>query len=204
MLHKIKALPFTAACALLGATVATNANPYTVTIQPVGSNVVAMGGGQIDLTGLTFFFSFGQDPGIIPDLGVLSLSSSASLLVDGFSGISGPNSFGPGGFTLANTFSGPLVHLDPGLLLIGVPSGYSSDSVLATSKDTWDNATLASLGVTPGTYIWTWGTGADQSFTLDILATPAIPISPALPLFATGLGALGLLGWRRKRKAELA
>lgn len=27
------------------------------------------------------------------------------------------------------------------------------------------------------------------------------PIPPALPLFATGLGALGLLGWSRKRKA---
>jgi hypothetical protein len=28
------------------------------------------------------------------------------------------------------------------------------------------------------------------------------PIPAALPLFATGLGALGLLGWRRKRKAQ--
>ena len=27
------------------------------------------------------------------------------------------------------------------------------------------------------------------------------PIPAALPLFATGLGALGSLGWRRKRKA---
>ena len=26
------------------------------------------------------------------------------------------------------------------------------------------------------------------------------PIPAALPLFATGLGALGLIGWRRKRK----
>jgi hypothetical protein len=26
------------------------------------------------------------------------------------------------------------------------------------------------------------------------------PLPAALPLFATGLGALGLLGWRRKRK----
>lgn len=36
------------------------------------------------------------------------------------------------------------------------------------------------------------------------LATPATsetPLPAALPLFATGLGALGLLGWRRKRKA---
>jgi hypothetical protein len=48
----------------------------------------------------------------------------------------------------------------------------------------------------PGTYVWTWGTGADQSFTLEI----GTPLPAALPLFATGLGGLGLLGWRRKRK----
>ena len=30
----------------------------------------------------------------------------------------------------------------------------------------------------------------------------ATPIPTTLPLFATGLGALGLLGWRRKRKAQ--
>jgi hypothetical protein len=30
------------------------------------------------------------------------------------------------------------------------------------------------------------------------------PIPAALPLFASGLGALGLLGWRRKRKAQAA
>jgi hypothetical protein len=28
-----------------------------------------------------------------------------------------------------------------------------------------------------------------------------VPLPTALPLFATGLGALGLLGWRRKKKA---
>jgi hypothetical protein len=33
--------------------------------------------------------------------------------------------------------------------------------------------------------------------------TPAsTPLPAALPLFATGLGAMGLFGWRRKRKAE--
>jgi hypothetical protein len=30
----------------------------------------------------------------------------------------------------------------------------------------------------------------------------ATPLPAALPLFASGLGALGLLGWRRKRKAQ--
>jgi hypothetical protein len=34
----------------------------------------------------------------------------------------------------------------------------------------------------------------------DDISAQATPLPAALPLFATGLGALGLLGWRRKRK----
>ena len=35
--------------------------------------------------------------------------------------------------------------------------------------------------------------------------TPSpVPLPAPLPLFATGLAALGLLGWRRKRRAALA
>jgi hypothetical protein len=36
--------------------------------------------------------------------------------------------------------------------------------------------------------------------TTDVIGT-ATPLPAALPLFATGLGALGLVGWRRKKKA---
>jgi hypothetical protein len=41
----------------------------------------------------------------------------------------------------------------------------------------------------------TWAPVAAASVT-------ATPVPAALPLFVTGLGALGLLGWRRKRKAR--
>jgi hypothetical protein len=37
-----------------------------------------------------------------------------------------------------------------------------------------------------------------------LIAEGITPLPAALPLFATGLGALGLLGWRRKRKARAA
>ena len=46
---------------------------------------------------------------------------------------------------------------------------------------------------------------SDQLFVTAQSASTIVPLVPtplpaALPLFATGLGALGLLGWRRKRK----
>jgi hypothetical protein len=40
----------------------------------------------------------------------------------------------------------------------------------------------------------------DRSGTQVIATAEATPLPAALPLFATGVGALGLLGWRRKRK----
>jgi hypothetical protein len=81
---------------------------------------------------------------------------------------------------------------------VAVPLGYISDTDLGTSTFTILNRTIAQLDATPGTYTWTWGSAADQSFTIEIEATTPLPA--ALPLFATGLGALGLLGWRRKKK----
>ena len=50
----------------------------------------------------------------------------------------------------------------------------------------------------PGPPIYVVSNGAE--FSLDIVSA-ATPLPTALPLFATGLGGLGLLGWRRKRKA---
>ena len=40
-----------------------------------------------------------------------------------------------------------------------------------------------------------------DGFSFDYAAIVPIPLPGTLPLFATGLGALGLLGWRRKKTA---
>jgi hypothetical protein len=56
-------------------------------------------------------------------------------------------------------------------------------------------ATLVSESTTPFTFN---NTNITASAVSDV---EAVPLPAALPLFATGLGALGLLGWRRKRKA---
>ena len=41
----------------------------------------------------------------------------------------------------------------------------------------------------------------DETFVVTNVATNVTPLPAALPLFASGLAFLGLLGWRRKRKA---
>jgi len=48
-----------------------------------------------------------------------------------------------------------------------------------------------------------FGTNPDNTLGgfIDTVSVSAVPIPAALPLFAGGLGLLGLLGWRRKRNA---
>jgi len=46
--------------------------------------------------------------------------------------------------------------------------------------------------------------GSEASPIIDNVTVSETPIPAALPLFATGLGAFGLLGWRRKRKNAAA
>ena len=191
-----------AACALLiGGAAAANANPYVVTLEQVGPNVVATGSGAFDLTGLNFIGQGFDTIGLIPDLGYIYTSGTQLDLLYGGGTLVGPKTFGMGGVVVPNSSGGDTAGVNGLLGIILVPVAYVSGNNLSDSA-TYDSATFASLGVTPGTYVWTWGTGVDQSFTLEIGTATATPLPAALPLFATGLGALGLLGWRRKRKAQ--
>ena len=201
-MHKIASI---VAAFLVSGNIAANASPYVVTLEEVGSNVVATGSGNIDLTGLTLSGNVpNENSGVVPNLARLAVGgSSFTDLYSPSAPFSGPSSFGPGSsLTNANSESGSWVAL--GVFPnneIGVPTGYSSDSPLGNSTAIYNNATFASLGVTPGIYLWTWGNRPDQRFELDIGVT-AVPEPVAAPLFAAGLAALGLLHWRRKRKAQ--
>jgi hypothetical protein len=144
---------------------------YTVTLQQVGPNVVATGNGPINLTGLTFSQSFSENPLIKPGGGGTAIfTGPISSSVDAYVEPSGPTSFGSGFFsTSASSGSGDMVGLAKNPLgnFLGVPRGYVSGNHLSNMA-IYSGRTLASLGVTPGTYVWTWGAGTNQNFRLKV------------------------------------
>ena len=77
---------------------------------------------------------------------------------------------------------------------------------LATNEGTpvfWDQADPSGSGQQTESGVLLPDSPGTQTF--QILGSREVaetPLPAALPLFATGLGALGLLGWRRKRKAQ--
>ena len=81
-----------------------------------------------------------------------------------------------------------------------VPTGYISGAPLLTTS-TYTNASLSSLGVTPGTYTYTWGSGVDAD-TMTIVV--AVPEPSTWALAVTGL--LAAVGWSllRSRTKSIA
>lgn len=168
---------------------------YTVTLEEVGSNVVATGSGAINLKGLTFT-SLVQAPAFMrPEAATISLSQGIG---DGYRDFSGPSSFGSGSDTFASSSSGDFVGIDNISVVesvLWVPRGYVSGDLLSSSSR-YTNETFASLGVTPGTYIWRWGNGQNQNFTL-IIGGAGVPDS-GTTISLLGFGLLGLAALRRK------
>ena len=57
--------------------------------------------------------------------------------------------------------------------------------------------------MTPGVYEWTWGTGANQNFTIDIGVTPAVPEPSTWAMMLIGFAGFGYAAVRRKGAVRL-
>jgi hypothetical protein len=173
---------------------------YTVTLQQVGSNVVANGSGAINLTGLPINpITVSANSILIARRGDISTGPTFLSTVDIYAAVlTGPPNFGSGREVFPDTGSGDLVGISIDQALLFVPQGYVSNAALSDSM-TFNNATFASLGVTPGTYVWTWGDGADQRFTLQIgsVGVPGVPDGGST-VSLLGSALLGLAAFRRK------
>jgi hypothetical protein len=174
---------------------------FIVDITQVGANVVASGSGSIDTTDLTNkgsgFTSYGS--AVSASDGWLYITPGSVSNETGWQFSGGPTSFGSGGLHFASSETGDsFVFQAVGGDQIYLPSSYVSGSALSDTE-TWDTKTIASLGLTPGTYTWTWGNGADaDSFTLQI---GAVPEPATLSLLGAALVGIGAVRRRGKRSA---
>jgi len=178
-------------------------NGFTVTMQQEGTNVVATGSGELNLSALMLegsnYEAFPWVSGKGIELGPDSVNNKN---VWG-GGIISPSSFGSGRYS-GGIGSGSTVGCADGIdvdnvsitgVALIVPLGYVSDTALSDSA-TWSDETIAGLGLTPGTYTWSWGSGSTASFfTLDIVPEPD-------SMILLGVGGLAVAAYRRKIRAK--
>ena len=117
---------------------------------------------------------------------------------------------GPGFPSLITSFTGTFGGETIDALLPINTFGGNDNTLLSTISPE-----LSSMGISASasglTFRLFHSSGGDQSEVLfgssiepGVFSVSAVPLPGALPLFATGLGALALLTWRRKRKAVSA
>jgi hypothetical protein len=165
------------------------------------------------LNGLNYTASFG--PG-----GTLSVIGGVSGVPGGGSAVLETANIAQGTFQVAcndNGCSNGLgtvvadltnVNVNPSLLTVLGLSGIGplEGEVTLSNMKVGLNGTVSACFPTPSPTCSFHSTSMDSQITNFPAAEPPgeIPLPAALPLFASGLGALGMLGWRRKRKAAAA
>ncbi|MGH9448407.1 MAG: hypothetical protein ACRD3O_22220 [Terriglobia bacterium] len=134
------------------------------------------------------------DAQIQPRYGIIATGSTSGSPSYQYTGISGPASFGNGSYTPASSATGNAVAVVGTDHYLWLPVYGPPASMSFSGTATFDGQTFASLGITPGTYTWTWDNGAN-SFVVDVPSAAAEPGSLLL------LGIVLLAGlWLERRR----
>lgn len=187
---------------------------YTIHIQQIGPNVQVVGSGSLDLAALT---PTAMAPGgsligsIEPNLARVTFPVTVPNSLTAWQmvgGAPGPADFGIGPNAVASTSSDDgLMFLPDFGALIYLPTTYVSNNPL-NSGMWFVGQSLASLGLTPGTYTWNFNNGAHaDSVIVQIDPAPPVPPAPTAIPTLSEWGLLGLsalmaalgLGWLRRR-----
>jgi hypothetical protein len=172
---------------------------FIMTISQVGSDVVGTGSGTLNISALGtptvgYWFSL-----TIPGSGMMILGPTTTEPELAYHLGTGPSTFGSGGLFVATSGSGDEVGIDAHVPYVYVPRGYESGTSLSDTS-TWANTTIADLGLTPGTYAYSWGSGANaDSLVIQINGASAVPEPATLGLLCSGVLLLRVARLKRLR-----
>lgn len=176
-----------------------------IDIDEVGADVVATASGTVNTAGFDSLDSASPGPfvagtGFDPDwtCGVgIGTGSTVDAYLEADLGNTSVCSTGArfpafGGST--GNYVGVIAVADgPGVIY--VQPGYVSGSPI-NAQSTWTNSSLASLGLVPGVYVFTWGSGDDEDTLTVRIGQSSEPVPqqprPIPTMHAIGLGLLAL------------
>ena len=168
---------------------------FIVSIEQVGGNVVATGAGSINTAGLGGpLLEVSASPRIDANNATIVIGqSSINQLWTG--PINGPQVLGSGIVRNASSSSGHFVGIMGLLDRIYLPQTYVSGAPLLGSA-TFNNTTLAALGLTNGTYNYTLPSA--DTFTVQV-GPAAVPEPSSLALLSLCGAVGGVAAWRKRR-----
>jgi formylglycine-generating enzyme required for sulfatase activity len=134
------------------------------------ANVKGLSFGADGLVGNSdFAFHFGS--------GMVRVGTPASVRVRQYSGIVGPNVFGSNEIGRIVSGSGDVVGVLPKRRLLILPAGYESGTSVF-GRATYEEVTLAELGLAVGIYQWSWGTRPNgDTLTVRVDSDLHIPVN---------------------------
>lgn len=186
--------------ALLVAMVALACDParaaFVYTFTQIGPDVHLSGAGTFDFSDLGLF-STGVSHGVYtnPTHGIVA-SGQNGIIVNQYSGITGPTNFGAGAANiLATSTTGNFLYIGAITHSIAVADTYWATTPIANSA-IYAGQSFASMGLTVGTYVFTWGEG-EHADSLTVNVSDAVPEPSTWALL--GLGVL-TLGWTARRR----
>lgn len=151
---------------------------FNVTITQVGSDVVWSGSGSFNLTDLTFDSSIAITSGFAASQAIWIAGATATP-----PGLTGQQ-YGGASLTYPTTFASGLQSFSTlvstgsmfGVLTGGasgrtitVPDGYVSGTTISGST-TYQDTTIAGLGLSGGTYTWSWGSAPNTSTLVMVIS----------------------------------
>ncbi|MFC5342296.1 hypothetical protein ACETK8_13605 [Brevundimonas staleyi] len=182
---------------------------YTFSVQQVGPDVVVTGSGTLNTTALTMpgaQTAFGAN-GAMTSVSVITGACGGAVAVRQFTGMTGPTSLPVSTTTLGSSGSGDCVAFTTvlnGGPSVWIPSAWTPGDPFS-STNTFSGQTLASMGLTPGTYVWSWGSGPTADRYILRIGPPPVPtmgewslIALASLLAASGLFAAAMQARRRR------